>query len=160
ERARALLGKLYAGRRIDALDRLALPPLIATEARDAGHRVNARLPPYYISVLGDPVAAKDALGLASASTSAFLPSVRSTAPASAVAARARIEMVKRYWRAVDVDEAVRAAQADAQTPEGRFYLALALALRGGPEDAARMMLTPPPEALGIGNVAALDAIAA
>jgi hypothetical protein len=138
-RARALLGKLYAGRRIDALDVLVLPPRTASASR---------LPPYFVFAFGAPADDLD---------SAFLPPARARVKKEA-AARARIEMAKLYWRAVDVDEAIAAAKG--KSPEAQLYLALALALRGGPEDAAQMMRKPPPEGLGIGDVRALDALVA
>jgi hypothetical protein len=63
---------------------------------------------------------------------------------------------------VDVDEAASAAKSagggSGASADADFLLALALALRGGPEDAAKMILTPAPEGLGIGDVRALDAI--
>jgi hypothetical protein len=154
-RARALLGKLYAGRRIDALDALVLPPSASTAKDDPAHRVDARVPPYFVAVLGDAAAADDLEG-------AFLPASRARAKKepTAHAARARIEMAKLYWRAVDVDEATSAARGAPPSPETQLYLALALALRGGPEDAAQMMRKPAPEGLGLGDVAALDVVAA
>jgi hypothetical protein len=157
-RARALLGRLYAGRRIDALDVLVLPEAASSAPEGAGRRVDERLPAYFVEVLGDP-AASEGLG------SAFVPSARThvgDGPSGAAllhAARARLEMAKLYWRAVDVDEAIAAAKAAGSSPEAQLYLALALALRGGPEDAAHMMRSPPLEGLGLGNVTALDAIA-
>ena len=46
-----------------------------------------------------------------------------------------------------------------RTPEVELMLALALGLRGGPEDAAEMMRRAPLTSLGMGKVAALDAVA-
>jgi hypothetical protein len=124
-RARAMLGRMYAGRKIDALDELLLPT--ATP-------VVGRLPALYVGLLIDPKepTARDWL--------------------------ARGEL---YWRSVDFDRAAARAFAEAspRSDETTFYVALALALRGGPENAAAMMRKPPPDSLGIGDTAALDALA-
>ena len=52
------------------------------------------------------------------------------------------------------------AAESAAREEARFYGALAKALRGGPRNAAEMMLKGPTYPSGIGDVSALDAVAA
>ncbi len=76
-------------------------------------------------------------------------------------ARARLELGRLYWRAVDFDQAsALAASARAASPkadEATFVLAVALALRNGPEDAAEMMRKAP-RALPTAHTEALDAV--
>ena len=77
--------------------------------------------------------------------------------------RARMAMGQHYWRAVDFDEATAlAVKLRGNAPlgeESTFLLALSLAARGGPRDAAEMMFIAPALSLGLGNIGALDAIA-
>ena len=65
---------------------------------------------------------------------------------TALYARARLELGRVYWRAMDFDQAASlaaAARAAAPSDDATFLLALALALRSGPEDAADMMRKAP-----------------
>ena len=166
ERARALLSRMYGGSPIDALDGLRLPPLSPHEPGTSEQRLAARLPVFYSSVLFPSDAATDPdmlrsfaekgislphrIGLAKAS----LP-----APLRLLYARARFEMGQNYWRRVDFDETVRLLQDGGRdSDEGKLLLALALALRGGPENAADMMVKAPLRDLGIGRVAALESL--
>jgi hypothetical protein len=168
-RARKLLGQMYAGRRIDALDALMLPSAAAPgQGLDVDHRLAASLPTAYAGALLDPKVLVDRDGVAALAPRGLPLAARvhakSDAPPEARLdmARARLGLARLYWRAVDVDEAAAAAKSagggGGSSPEADFFLALALALRGGPEDAAKMILTPPPEGLGLGDVRALDAI--
>ena len=81
----------------------------------------------------------------------------------ALFARARLDLGRLYWRAFDFDRAAALAS-DVDGGKGRpadatMLLAVAAGLRGGPEDVAQLMRRAPMEALGMGKVAALDAIA-
>src|SRR5690606_8921708 len=79
----------------------------------------------------------------------------------ALYARARFELAQNYWRRVDVDEAIVLLQGETDLdPPARLVLATAIALHGGPANAAEMMIKAPIDALGIGDVSALDALAA
>lgn len=167
--AREVLGKLYAGRRIDALDALLLPALPIPASADAPHALAARLPSFYAGIVLDPKTISDKDGLAALSPLGFPLSVRARlraepppADVATLVARARLDLGRAYWRAVDFDEAAAAARlagGDKGTSrDAELYLALAIALRGGPEDAAQMMRKPPPEGLGLGEIAALDAV--
>lgn len=170
--ARELLGKLYAGRRIDALDGLLLPPLPTPQSTDAAHKLARRLSSFYASAIPETKAVVDEDGIAGLLSRGFpmplrarLKAQKPTASLATLAARGRLDLGRAYWRALDFDEAAQSARAaiamaGAGAPrEAQLYLALAIALRGGPVDAAQMMRTPPPDALGIGQVGALDAIA-
>jgi hypothetical protein len=78
-------------------------------------------------------------------------------------ARARAALGTKYFRCIDFDQLLASLEADPQklsTPEGRLYLALALALRHGPEGAAAMMNMTSLSAYELRNTEALDALAA
>ncbi len=170
DRARAILSRMYGGSPIDALDGLQLPPLEPAEGTTADQRLAARLPTFYAGLVigaeeagepallrmliekGLPIAHRIALGKAELGPAARL-----------LYARGRFELGQNYWRSVDVDEALRLlvewpSDAD-RPPEATLLLALGIALRGGPANAAEMMVKAPLADLGIGNVVALDAIA-
>lgn len=166
-RARTLLSKLYGGRRIDALDPLIFPPGADASLTDTKLSLAARLPTFYAGVLLDAKDATDPAMLKVLLTrgvpAPFRKALREAAPLSGeprdLVTRARLAFAAQYWRAFDVDEAVRLAagpkegtRSDAQT----LFLAVALALRGGPANAADMMHRAPLEKIGIGDVAALD----
>jgi hypothetical protein len=191
ERARQLLAKQYAGRRIDALDPLVLP--LEPRRHDGNSEALGRpdvvllseLPTFYASVLrasegaaGKPITVDELRALLDRG---FPATVRAElAKSDAVSdprlrlleAEGRLLLARRYWRAVDVDEALRiAAMWTAGTPgaagapaapttEQLWVGALAQALRGGPDDAAQMMLRPPANGLRLGDRAALDALGA
>ena len=168
-RARKLLSVLYAGRRIDALDGLLLPKAETLPASSVEERLAARLPTFYAGLVLDPQAST-ANGTLRALSERGIPRAMRLAlraqdlpeDARATYARARIGLGQQYWRAVDFDEAaalISHGTAKTRTEEASFYLALALALRGGPDDAAAMIKKPPPETLGIGDTSALDHIA-
>jgi hypothetical protein len=166
ERARALLSKMYGGSPIDALDGLRLPPLGPHEPATTEQRLASRLPVFYAGVLFPPEAAGDPAMLRSfAEKGISLPhriGLRQTSlpPAARLLyARARFEMGQNYWRRVDFDETVRLlADGGRDSEEGKLVLALALALRGGPENAADMMVRAPLGDLGIGRTAALESL--
>jgi hypothetical protein len=169
--AREVLGKLYAGRRIDALDALLLPQLPSTVPADSAHKLARRLPAFYAGILLDPRVLADKDGLTAILAAGLPMPLRArfraeppTGEIAALAARGRLELGRAYWRSVDFDEAAAAARSaggdKAASRDAELYLAVALALRGGPEDAAQMMRKPTPEGLGIGDLAALDAVVA
>jgi hypothetical protein len=144
-RARALLSKLYGGRRIDALDGLLVPG-------DEGSPPPPAWPetvPLLLS-LGDPAAARQLAGLHPPPP-----------PPSHRDARARLEMGKSYWRRSDFVEAAHAAAKDKEgDANARLVVALALTLAKGPNGAKEMMSAPSPAALGLDHTEALDALAA
>ncbi len=139
--ARALLAKLYGGRRIDALDGLLLPEWKGPASP---------LPAYW------EVAAPE-LGL-------HAEGVRLRPKCSGAAcldyARGRFEMGRTYWRRADFVEAAYAAKEAGADPHARLVLALSLALAKGPNGAKEMMAAPSPSALGLDHVEALDAVVA
>ena len=169
DEARRLLSKLYGGRRIDALDGLALPALAPIESDSVELRLAAALPTFYAGILLDGAHATVTPALR-ALLSRGMPiahrhALRDASPPADVArlaAFARIALGQTYWSAFDFDHA---AQSLAAIPggglgdDGALLLALAIALRGGPTDAAAMMRDAPVLITGMGRVAALDALA-
>jgi hypothetical protein len=169
DRARTLLSRLYGGRRIDALDALLLPPRTEVAPASVEERLAARLPTLYAGLLLDPQAASRAGTLRQLLAKgvplpqrAALRGAELSPEARLLFARARLELGKTYWRAVDFDQAAAlaaAARTAAPSDEATFDLALALALRNGPDDATEMMRKAP-RPLPPAHSAALDAVAA
>ncbi|WP_437735641.1 hypothetical protein [Sorangium sp. So ce1335] len=168
--ARAMLSRLYGGRRVDALDALELPPLPAATPSTAAERLAARLPTYYAGrLLPADAAARPELLRALLDRGvplqhrAALRTAQLSPEARLLYARARIELGRLYWRAVDFDQAAALLTAwpegTPRPPEATMLLALALGLRNGPEDAALMMRRAPLAGLGLGDLAALDWVA-
>ncbi|MBX3202167.1 MAG: hypothetical protein KF894_28820 [Labilithrix sp.] len=137
DRARALLSKLYGGRRIDALDGLLLPPAEA---------LPKTIPETALLLV--PADAKGREPYAQLNV---------PAPAPVKSARARFEMGRRYWRRVDFVEAAHAA-AKSPSPDARLVLALSLALAKGPNGPKEMMSATSPAAIGLTDTGALDAL--
>ena len=79
-------------------------------------------------------------------------------------ARGLVELGQRYWRSEDFERARACSSAIRRVPKARSEAArlvsgLAEALRGGPQDAAEMMLRGPFLPEGVGDVSELDALA-
>ncbi|MEO5730844.1 MAG: hypothetical protein ABI134_18325 [Byssovorax sp.] len=170
DRARVLLARLYGGRRIDVLDALLLPALPPASPANVEERLAGKLPTFYAGMLLEPAAASRAgtlrmlleRGVPLAHRSA-LKTATLTADARGLFARARLELGRLYWRAVDFDQAAQLASAwpagAARPAEATFTLALAIALRNGPDDAMDMMRKAPLQLTGIGKVQGLDHVA-
>lgn len=170
ERARALLSRLYGGRRVDALDGLLLPALPPAAPASVEERLAGELPTFYAGLLLDPAAASRAgtlrmlldRGVPLPQRSA-LRAATLTADTRALFARARLDLGRLYWRAADFDQAAQLASAwpagAARPSDATFTLALALALRNGPDDAADMMRKAPLQLTSIGRVQGLDFVA-
>jgi hypothetical protein len=166
--ARDLLSRLYGGRRVDALDALVLPPLAKVEPASVEERLAARLPTFHAGLLLDEKAASRPGTLRQLIENGVplpqrmaLRSLELAPEARVLYARARLELGRLYWRAVDFDQAAAlaaSARAAAPSDDATFALALALALRSGPDDAADMMRKAP-RALPPAHAGALDAIA-
>jgi hypothetical protein len=171
ERARALLSRLYSGRRIDRLDGLLLPPLPPFSPATVEERLAARLPSFY-SYLVLRRADATQPGLIRALLERGLPPAfqaqldsRTLGPEVRwLYARAVFSLGQRYWRSADFARSAQIAELGA-APNGpdtdgvRLLVALARALRDGPADAAQMMARGPLLPRGVGDVTALDALA-
>ena len=148
DQARSLLSHLYNGRRINALDRLVLPPLPKPQLPDAEHRLAAGLPTFYVDfVLG--AIEPSATSLLWALLERGLPvSVQSKLERSVLNTdhqllytRALFERGRTYWRTSDFAAAVAiVANREPTTDGGKLVAALTRALENGPPDAAAMML--------------------
>lgn len=147
-RARALLSKLYGGRRIDAFDGMILPAAAPFTPSNVEERLASKLPTFYAGLLLDSKAATRA-GTLRAFVERGLPLPQRAAAkgdklspeARELFARGRLELFRKHLRAVDVDRAI-ALLTEGGTPstdEGKALLAIAIGLRNGPEDAADMM---------------------
>ncbi len=168
EKARAMLSRLYGGRRIDALDDLLLPALAPFKAHTRAERLASRLPTFYAGfVLSNADPTNPALLRAllergvPPSTQKRLEAAKADTPANQLYARFLVELGQTYWRSNDFARAasIAAAATDPKQAEPRLIAALAQALQGGPRDAAEMMLKGPFLPGGVGDVAALDRLA-
>jgi hypothetical protein len=163
-RAHALLAKMYAGRRIDALAAVLTPSVPPAKEYLLGV-----LPTFYVNGSYTASLGEDAgyLGVA------FLQGFPSVARASSIAggeklkpgakvahAVGRTRLGLLYWRGLEFDRVIAlTAGATKEEPEMRFVLALALAMRNGPSDAVEMMSASSPHALNVGKTEALDVVA-
>lgn len=170
DRARALLSKLYGGRRIDALDPVLLPPLSAAAPASLEERLAMKLPTFAAGFLLDPKAATRAGTLRALLEKGIAPQLRVALndpnlepQIRALYARAHVELGRLYFRASDFDQAIGLLSAgfpENKRPEDMtLLLATAIALGDGPEDAGEMMRRAPLSSIGFGQVGALDAVA-
>jgi hypothetical protein len=166
DRARALLSEVYAGRRIDALDRLLLPPLKPALEDTTDRKLALRLPTFYAGYLlaGSSLDAPllRALlerGLPRALTPQVDPSTLDEAGRD-LFVRASIERGRRYFKAEDFALAARLSATEQPSPERALYHALASSLQSGPRDASELILRGPQLPSGALQVAELDRLAA
>jgi len=165
DQARALLSRLYNGRRIDALDGLLLPPLPKAEPKTVEQRLATTLPTFYADSVLKSADPNDAALLGALLTRGLPSSLRSRLDQAELGSEARVlyarglfELGRTYWRAADFGRARAVARSrPGSGSEPRLLGALGLALEQGPKDAATMMLRGPmPQ--GIGNVSELEAL--
>ena len=170
DKARVLLARLYGGRRIDALDGLLLPALPPATPANAEERLAGQAPdvlhrPAPRSGRGEPP--RDDAHAPRARDPARAPQRRRrrrSPTARAASSRGRASSSGRlYWRAVDFDQAAQLAAAwpagAARPDDATFTLALAIALRNGPDDAADLMHKAPLQLTAIGKIQGLDFVA-
>ena len=165
DRARALLSEVYAGRRINALDQLLLPPLKPLDESSAEQRLAARLPTFYANlVLG--AAASDVHLLRSFLERGLprqllskLDNATLDESSQDLFARALIERGRRYFRAEDFAAVGKLTPAPEPGPDWALYQALSVALRNAPRDAAELLLGGMQTPIGAAEVADLDLVA-
>lgn len=170
--ARALLAKLYGGRKVDALDAVVLPKAPTAPLATPVERLAGALPTFYAGLLLDPESATQP-GVLKAFLAkgvpvthrALLKEKDATLPddARATYARARLLLGVRYWRAEDFDAAavqLSKIPRDKIAAEDRLLFAIALGLRNGPDDVAALMQKEGALAPSFGRPRALDVIAA
>lgn len=158
DRARALVGKMYAGRRIDALDGL----LLATPAIESNGAF-ARLPTFYV----DEVLATKKTWTDAELTDMLVRGVPTTirrdsrpiedVKTRSALAQARVALAAKYWRSSFADAAIPVLAAE---KGNRTTLALALALHSGPDDANALVAGSAQQKLRPFDTRALDALAA
>lgn len=168
--ARRLLSKLYGGRRVDALDRLMVPAPSAKPASTLEERLAQRLPTFYAGILLDVKLASQPQILAIFATQGVPHDHRRalregslSAELAPFVAEAHLALGRTYWRAADFETAAKAASmipAASRTPSQKLLAALSIGLRGGPKDVVEMMIKSPLGMNGLGQRAALDALAA
>jgi hypothetical protein len=168
-KARSLLSKLYAGRRVDALDGLLLAELPPFAPSSVEERLAAELPTFYAGLLLETDAVSE-LGMLRAFLERGLPARTRTVLASAklspkpreLYARALFALGQRYWRSADFKQAADqfADPAAPPAPEAALVGALARTLLKGPSDAADMMRRGPFVTSALADVSALDSVAA
>lgn len=166
DNARALLTKLYGGRRIDALDSLMLPPPPVVTVEGGAAQVEAIIANAPALWLGmrDLGLKEDGRVLSKGVTRALRERFSKLADGApddlrSPYARARFDMGRLYWRRLDFVEAAHAAKGSAK-PDDRLVLALSVALAKGPNGAAEMMRAATPAALDLRHTEALDALVA
>lgn len=161
---RSRLSELYAGRRLDALDQLLLPPLPAADESSAALKIAARLPAFYaLKLAGSPsvedpklLRARLEQGVPPALWLGSLP--QGTSPELAILAqRGLFQLGQVYFWAEPFARAGSIATPE-QDSAAQLVRALSQVLARGPRNAAAMMLgapTLPPE---LRDVSALDAL--
>jgi hypothetical protein len=162
ERARGLLNTLWAGSRIDALDRLLLPPLEPLDTGAPERVLAVRLPTFYAKLLltdVDPTEPKLLRAFLERGLPAQLRAKLGVAPlapgARLLYARLLVDGGRHFFRAADF-KAARALLGAPKDDAGALLAALAQALENGPNDATELLLKGP-FVRGTGDVRGLDA---
>jgi hypothetical protein len=162
--ARALLSELFAGRRLDALDRLALPALPPLQADSPALEVAAKLPAFYAVKLSASPAMGDAKLLRARLEQGVPPALwldakpPATPELAVLAQRGLFQLGQLYFWAEPFTRA-----AAIETPKGNddaaLIGALAKVLARGPRHAAAMMLGPTTLPAELRETAPVDALA-
>jgi hypothetical protein len=163
--ARKLLSEMYAGRRIDALDRLLLPSLPPAVLDTPALKLAANLPAFYAVKL-DPVSNVDDPKLLRARLERGVPPAlwlsqpaRPTTPElGSMQRRALFELGRQYFWA---EPFTRAAAIEVPTgnAEAALIAAVSKVLARGPRNAAALMLGPPTLPPELRETSAVDPLA-
>lgn len=162
--ARQLLSELYAGRRIDALDRLLLPAPLPLTTDTAALKVAALLPAFYALKLSTTPNVDDPKLLRARLEQGVPPAIwLSTGPAKSpelalLAQRALFQLGQTYFWAEPFGKAA-AIEVPAQDAGATLVSALAKVLSQGPRNAAALLLGPPTLPATLRETAELDALA-
>lgn len=162
---RALLSQLYAGRRIDALDGLLLPPLAPATQTNAALKTAASLPAFY-ALRFDPTPTVDDAALLRARMEQGVPpalwltTLPNTTPPelASLAQRALFQLGQTYFWAEPFAR-VATIPSPASDPNAALMAALAKVLAKGPRNAAALMLGPPTLPAELRDTTELDALA-
>ncbi|HEV8551309.1 MAG TPA: hypothetical protein VGQ57_19810 [Polyangiaceae bacterium] len=162
-RARELLNRLWAGSRIDSLDRLLLPPLEPLDTSTPELALAARLPTFYAKLLlsdRDPAEPKFLRALLERGVPGPFRTKLGVAklgvPARVLYARALVGGGRQYFHAGYFKTARTLLGAEKTNDTGALLGGIALALENGPADVAELMLKGP-FVRGTGDVSELDA---
>jgi hypothetical protein len=162
--ARQLLSELYAGRRIDALDKLQLPALSALDTSSAALQVAAKLPAFYAHKLEGTPKLDDPKLLRARLEQGVPPAVWLASPQTPPAPelvllsqRGLFQLGQTYFWAEAFARA--AALPPLQDSGSELLAAMAKVLARGPRNAAAMMLGAPTLPADLRDVSALDALA-
>ncbi len=161
--ARSMLSKLYAGRRIDALDALLLPtPELEEREQPTSEAIAEKVPSFYVPFFVPKLDATvpstlTALARRGLPRIARLQLVKPAVPKEARALYARLlfDLARTYWRAEDFKAAAKAS-ASLKGPAVELIAALSQVLQNGPKDAADMMVRGPLLPKGLTKVGPLD----
>jgi hypothetical protein len=164
--ARKLLSEMYAGRRIDALDRLLLPPLPKPELDTPALKLAANLPAFYSLRLDATPNVADAKLLRARLERGVPPGLwlnPSAAPVSSpelasMQRRALFELGRQYFWAEPFARAA-AIEGSSGTADSALLGAVAKVLARGPRNAATLMLGPPTLPPELRETSAVDALA-
>jgi hypothetical protein len=177
EEARALLSKVYGGRRVNALDTLLVAPVPPVKAEGAQAAIASRVPTAYAPALVGPAEPNPLLvraHLQMGMPEGLRRDVEYSGGAHArlLLARALFENGRTYFRAQDFQAVHAQLTALSETAGGEagdlgpeqmdevlLLKALALALSAGPVDATDMIAKGPRFADSLGNLVLLDELA-
>jgi hypothetical protein len=162
---RRRLSELYAGRRLDALDQLLLPPLPPADESNAGLRIAAHLPAFYASKLAvSPEPLEEKLlrarleqGVPPALWLGSLPTAASP-ELLVLAQRGLFRLGQMYFWAEPFARAA-ALTVPPRDDGAALVNALSQVLARGPRNAAAMMLGAPTLPAELRDVAPVDALA-
>jgi hypothetical protein len=162
--ARALLSELYAGRRIDALDRLLLPAPAPLVTDTPALKLAALLPAFYALKLSSSPNVDDPKLLRARLEQGVPPALwLSASPPKSpelalLAQRALFQLGQTYFWAEPFGKAA-AIEVPAQDAGATLVAALARLLAQGPRNAAALMLGPPTLPPALRETQQLDALA-
>ncbi len=162
---RKLLSELYAGRRIDALDKLLLPALPPAAQTTTALKVAANLPAFYAlrfdsaPGIDDPTLLRARLEQGVPPALWLTPLPTTASPELAVLAqRALFQLGQMYFWAEPFARAA-AIETPANDANAMLVAGLAKVLARGPRNAAALMLGPPTLPPELRDTAALDVLA-
>jgi len=162
DEARGLLSQLFAGRRIDALDRLLLPALPALSVDTPALSVAAKLPAFYSLKLDATPSISDPKLLRARLEQGVPPALwlGNPAPAPELATLTQHALFKLGQAYFWAEPFARAAAIETPASDGNAALlsALAKVLARGPRNAAALMLGPPSLPPELRDTAGVDAL--
>lgn len=163
--ARQLLSELYAGRRVDALDRLLLPALPPLEQTSVAEKLAAQLPAFYMLKLESKPQIEDPKLLRARLEQGVPPALWLDEPQTQASPellqleqRALFQLGQMYFWAEPFARAAAIAPPAGDVNAG-LITELAKTLSRGPRNAAALMLGPPTLPPELGQTSGVDALA-